>query len=345
MRFYWNPNAIIGLSMWFWFLVSSEKIKGVYLVVTGLILGFIFNLHYFAAAPLLLWFVYLFVTGKSKKGLMIILGFIFGSSPIWIFELRNSFYLSKTFLFNLTNRFVEQMNPQGLIVGLYQFPSAILGIRPMEIGFSVMFDPIWQKILGWMIFCLAIFAVLKLKKKTKVLFGVLVLASLVTAILSGNEFYGRYLFGLYPIFIWFVAISIEKIGWFGVVAFIPILFADLKIISFRPDLNRDYVDIKTLETASQIINKDVKDETYNLSENIYGDAQAMGLRFYVLKNVTKIPNDELSYEHLDSLYVLTPSLEKTLKDNRYEYYASNLPDVSWVEDVGSVKIIKFVRKN
>ena len=122
------------------------------------------------------------------------------------------------------------------------------------------------------------------------------------------------------------------------------IFADYKIITFRPNSVKDYVGIDTLERASLLIKSDVKNETYNLSENIYGDAQARGLRYFVLKNVDKKPENDISYEHLDFLYVLTPSLEKTIRDHRYEFYASNLTKISWEKDLGQVKLIKFERE-
>jgi len=342
LRFYWNPNAILGLSTWFWYLALRKREGNFSLILSGIILGIIFNLHYFAVLPLFLWLVFLAFSHKLWKAFTIFSGFVLGSSPIWIFELRNNFFLSKTFLFNLTEKGFEGINLWKLIGDISKFPLAILGVRPMEISYAVIFNSAWQSVFGWLVLGLMIFTIVKLKGNNRILVGILIVSIIITSVLSGNEFYGRYLFGLYPIFIWFVFKLIENIRWLWFPLFLLIFIADWKIISFRPDPSRDYVGLNTLEKASELIKNDVGERTYNLSENIYGDAQARGLRFYVLKNVEKKPEDELSYEHLDILYVLTPSLEKTIEDNRYEFYTPNLRRVEWVKDLEEVKLYKFV---
>lgn len=345
MRFYWNPNAIIGLSTWFWFLTLKKKSKIFEQILSGILLGLIFNFHYFAVIPIFFWLIYLIFQKKIRKTFLTFAGFVVGASPIWIFELRNKFFLTKTLLFNLGNLTSNKFSLVHLAESLYRFPLAILGIKPLEIVYPALFEPTLQMIFGILLILAIVFACLRSNTRERFLFILAIISSIVTGLVSGGSFFGRYIFGLYPIFIWIVIKAFEKISWIWVILIPIMLITDYKIISFRPEANINYVGIDILEEASLLIKSDVKNETYNLSENIYGDAQARGLRYFVLKNVEKKPENEISYEHLDSLYVLTPNLEKTIKDNRYEYYAPNLTKIAWVKDLGELKLYKFSKED
>lgn len=346
MRFYWNPNVIIGLSTIFWYLVLNERKKSFNLTFSGIITGLVFNFHYVASFPLFFWFFYLLLQRKFKDLLLLFLGFVLGSSPIWIFELRNNFFLSKTFWFNLKNAGNSDMgvNLSGIFESLWRFQMAVIGIKPLEIEYEVFFNQPWQEILGVGFLLLMVLLWRNLKRKERVFFVLTVLASILAGVFSGDEFYGRYLFGIYTIFVWVVVKTLEKITWVWPGIFLLIILTNLKIISFRPDPNKNYIGLKLLEDASLLIKEDLDSEKYNLSENIYGDAQARGLRFFVLKNIDKKPENDVSYRNLDVLYVLTPSLEKTMSENRYEYYAPRLTKAAWEQDLGKVKLIKFNRE-
>lgn len=343
MRFYWNPNAIIGISVWFWYLILKNERK-FSLIISGVLLGLIFNFHYFAIVPLVFYLVYFLFERKYKNVGFILLGAIVGTFPIWIFEIRNNFFLTRTFWFNLSNNSIMSVNIFSLFESLYRFPLAIIGIKPMEIGFQTISLGFLQIVLGVLFLFLIVFSLKKLQRREKFLIALILASSIIVGYISGNSFNGRYLFGLTPVFIWLLMKCFEKINWIWFILIPFIIFTDYKLITFRPNPNKDYVGIDTLEKASLLIKSDIGTETYNLSENLYGDAQARGLRYFVLKNVEKKPENNISYEHLDVLYVLTPSLEKTIKDHRYEFYASNLTKVVWEENFGEVKLIKFERE-
>lgn len=326
MRFYWNPNAIFGLATWFWYLIVNKKY-----LWAGVLAGFISNLHYMAVLPLLIC---------DLMSMNFWIGLFFGTAPTWIFELRNEFFLSKTFWFNLTHRVGGNMDWKWFLEGLDRFWSAVVGIRPMEIGYETWFAGNWIKILGLMILILVIWVGIKLKGRQRYLFGLTIVSAGAVGFISNGEYYGRYLLGLYPIFVWLLIFGLEKIGKMGFVAvLILILMTNWKILWARPT---SYVSIETLEKASQLIKEDNPKGKYNLSENIYGDAQARGLRYFVWKNVERKPENEISYGWLSTLYVLSPSLEKIKKDNRYEFYAPNLTKLSWEKGLGEVKLFKFV---
>lgn len=333
LRFYWNPNAIIGLSTWFWYFMlrPTLKLRNGSFLWAGIVAGLIFNLHYMAVLPLLvLGFLSLEFWG----------GLAMGTAPIWIFELRNEFFLSKTFWFNLTHRVGGNIDWKWFFEGLVRFPLAILGIKPMEIGYESVFGQRWQMIFGWVVLGLLVWMGIKLKEKQKKLFWVTLVSAGVVGLISSGEYYGRYLLGLYPIVVWLLILTLEKAGKVGLgAALILMMITNWRILQARPS---SYVPIETLEKASQLIKEDNPKGKYNLSENIYGDAQARGLRYFVWRNVGNKPENEVSYGWLSALYVLSPSLEKIKKDNRYEFYAPNLTKLSWEKDLGEVKLYKFV---
>lgn len=326
MRFYWNPNAIIGISTWFWFLMANKNY-----LLAGVLAGLISNLHYMAVLPLL-------VCGLMSVNFWV--GLLLGTAPTWIFELRNEFFLSKTFWFNLTHRVGSEMDGWWFLTGLDRFWSAIIGLRPMEIGYGTLIGGSWQKVLGVVLILLIIWVGMKLKGKQKWLLFLAVISAGLVGLISHGEYYGRYLFGLYPIFVWLLVLAMEKFGkvGFGIIL-ILMLMTNWKIMRARHDR---YVSIETLERASQLIKEDGPAGRYNLSENIYGDAQARGLRYFAWRDVANKPEDEVSYGWLLALYVLSPSLDKIKKDNRYEFYAPNLTKLEWEKDLGEVKLFKFV---
>jgi hypothetical protein len=326
LRFYWNPNAIFGLATWFWYLVANKKY-----LWAGILAGLISNLHYMAVLPLL-------VCGLLSMNFW--MGLLLGTAPTWIFELRNEFFLSKTFWFNLTHRAGAGIKGGWFVEGFDRFWSAIVGLRPMEIGYGAFLEGTWQKVLGIILVLLVVWVGMKLKGKQKLLFGLTIISAGLVGLISGGEYYGRYLFGLYPVFVWLLVLALEKTGrvGFGVILAL-MMITNWKTLQARPT---SYVSVVTLERASQMIKEDDPKGKYNLSENIYGDAQARGLRYFVWRNVANKPENEVSYGWLSALYVLSPSLDKIKKDNRYEFYAPNLTKLSWEKDLGEVKLFKFV---
>jgi len=210
----------------------------------------------------------------------------------------------------------------------------------MEIGYGTFLEGTWQKVLGILLVLLVIWAGIKLKGKQKWLFGLIIVSAGLVGLISGGDYYGRYLFGLYPVFVWLLVLALEKIGKIGFgVVLVLMMITNWKILQASP---MSYVSVETLERASQMIKEDGPKGKYNLSENIYGDAQARGLRYFVWRNVANKPENEISYGWLSALYVLSPNLEKIKKDNRYEFYAPNLTKLEWEKDLGEVSLFKFV---
>lgn len=107
-RFFWNPHLLIPLSISF--LLFSEKyflkkeIK--YLFLMAFLWGFAFACHYSA----IFWGLFIILIlikskqiKKIKLYLVIILGFVLGNLPFFIFEVRHGFYNIKTIFYVFTH--------------------------------------------------------------------------------------------------------------------------------------------------------------------------------------------------------------------------------------------------
>lgn len=107
-RFFWNPHLLIPLSILLLYFLErfflKKKIK--YLFLMAVVWGFAFACHYSAIFWGLLFVLALIKSGKFKKiwsYLVIILGFILGDLPFFMFEIRHGFYNTKTLLYVYTH--------------------------------------------------------------------------------------------------------------------------------------------------------------------------------------------------------------------------------------------------
>jgi len=49
------------------------------------------------------------------------------------------------------------------------------------------------------------------------------------------------------------------------------------------------------------------------------------------------------YDRIDTLYVITTSLDKTYKESRWEFLASGPKKIAWKENFGDLKLYKFIK--
>lgn len=306
LRFFWNPNTIIPLSIFYWYLVTHQKQSLKKNFLSGLLAGIIFNLHYFAVFPMLVWQLILIVSKKHKYATSHFLGFIIASLPLIFFELKHQFYLTNAFFYNLSqSNNITTFNPLTYIGSFGEFFMALLGIKSAEIIYP----------------------------------------TLLNLIPHNDKFYARYLFGCYPLAIWLLAkiFNTHKLRPLLILVTIFVLYSDIKILSYTPSLATGYLPLSTLERVSrQIVTENIQGK-YNLSENIFGDAQALGLRYFVQRDAINKPLDPLSYRNLDQLYVLSPSLNKIISDNRWEFYASGPWKLSSLTPYSEVSLYRFSR--
>lgn len=101
---YWNPYFMLPISLLLVPLLTMSKYKPSNSLIFFIIIGFIFGLgmqfHYSFIFAVILGVIWLMVNKKItiKSSLSLSVGFVLGFLPLIIFELRNNFYNTNTFL-------------------------------------------------------------------------------------------------------------------------------------------------------------------------------------------------------------------------------------------------------
>lgn len=92
-RFSWNPNVIPFFTLIFYIFLEKyfEKKRNIYLIITGIFLGFLFQLHYltFVFLPVVALMVLSDKKNIFKKIFCIFVGIIIGWFPFIIYEIRH----------------------------------------------------------------------------------------------------------------------------------------------------------------------------------------------------------------------------------------------------------------
>lgn len=349
MRFFWNPNTIIPLSVFFWYLVTLRQKKEKFSVnfLAGIITAIIFNFHYFTVIPMAIWTLIVLFNKKWIKFLGIIAGFTIGTIPLFIFEIKHNFYILNALIYNLNNNVSLNNIDLFRIVGrLGEIFMAILGIKSGEIYYGTLFK--FNGILYWLIEILFLILIIvvayKIRKKNRFIYLFPSVISIIFAVIfSDTSFYTRYVFGALPLIIWLISemFALKYSKFLLIPILVLITFANYKILSFTPNIKTGNIQIKTIEKISQKIVSENPQGRYNLSANINGDAQALDLRFFVQRDAKTKPQDIKNYNNLDRLYVVSPNIEKIKSENRWEYYASGDWNNVSVYDFGEINLYKF----
>ncbi len=348
MRFFWNPNTIIPLSVYFWYLVTLNNKTKVFEVgfLAGIITAIIFNFHYFMVIPMVVWGIMYLFRKQWDSAIGNIFGFLIGTIPLFLFELKHEYYLTNSLIYNLSHKTgIGSLSWTSFLGWLSEMFMAVLGIKSGEITYSTLFSlsTFWYWLIWMLSFALVIYAFNKINNSSRWLLLPLVITIIFAAKFSDTSFYTRYVFGAYPLAIWLVAEMFDrKYLRFLLIPFaVLILYSNFKILSFTPSLTTGYIPLKTVEEMAYKIVSENPQGKYNLSENIFGDAQALGLRFFVQRDAKVKPQNVEEYGWLNTLYVVSPNLEKIKSDNRWEYYASAPWKEPKVVDFGEVKLFRF----
>lgn len=347
-RSYWEPNIVIPLSViaWFFFL-HKPSLKKFFLA--GFFTGIVFDIHYMNVFPLAVYMIILFLKKDKKPALYSLLGFILAVSPLIGFELKNNFYLTRAFIgtFSGFSTFAERtLNPfLSMDILLY-----IFGLGPYQyfIPSLVEIDFKYRIVFGTIAGIAFIYYLIKKQKLIKPSLVVVILASLLFSwYFEKWHIIGlRYILSTYPIFIIaFIGLISSLSSNLLFVPIIPMLILSIKIVTHKLDYtNRnDYLPLERIEEISNAIVADNPTDRYNVTENILGDARSLAFRFYLLRDAEVKPQPVEIYDSIDTLYVITPSLEKTLEEGRWEFSASGPKEIAWEKDFEDLKLFKFVK--
>ncbi len=337
-RIFWNPSPLIGLSLWGAYAFTRSP------VLFGIVGGIVLYFHYFGG---LLFVVGAALYGKDKKCTALLKATgacVVSLVPFLYFELRNKFYLTQSFLYNVQHAPAQEFVAEKLNI-LLTLPAVMLGLSNDYFGTRLIDFAQYSPILGIMLWV----GFLKAQNKTwKSLF--LYSAVILTVIVSKDNARLQYLFigfgGL-------LAYCIPKLNKRSahIVVFIILLQLINTVFSITHSAHifggRPFPTIPQLEKIhSLIVDLHKPGKRFNVTENVTGDARAAYVRFFFEKTQTPLSFDlqnEFTYENLDELYVVTPSLQKTLKEQRWELTATKNLTLKKSETVGSFILLQYAR--
>lgn len=353
-RFFWIPNLIIPLSVIYWYLYfkfsASKQFKTWNWLILGVAAGAIFNFHYMAIIALLVTLSLLVYQKKYKSIPSFLLGFVLTLLPLLFFELRNNFYFTKSLLDHLLsgNSVTGATEEPSLILRFPLFFSSILGLRFAELRFpSFEFSSIWQYIFGGFIIFRYLTKSLDWAKDKllKPLFW-LSLGIFIIYAFGAISIHIRYLFALYPILICLLADMLYLNNRFvlNFVIIIAILCLGLTRISWTQELTIFTFPLHTLQKIGSTITNDKFGGSYNITENVTGDAQAIAIRYFVERDAAKKPQSKLDYTNLDALYVIAANVGEIASGNRWEYTATPNLVVSQIWNIEpGINLYRFTR--
>ncbi|MCX6704813.1 MAG: hypothetical protein NT162_00535, partial [Candidatus Woesebacteria bacterium] len=109
------------------------------------------------------------------------------------------------------------------------------------------------------------------------------------------------------------------------------------------NIREDYYPLRVVENISKAIVLDNPTGKYNITENILGDARSLSFRYYLMRDAKIKPQPVEIYDRIETLYVVTPSLDKTYKESRWEFNSSGPKKIAWEKDFEGLKLYKFVK--
>ncbi|MFC1790304.1 ArnT family glycosyltransferase [Patescibacteria group bacterium] len=315
-RFSWNPNpvpffaclAILSLYRY----LKQGKIT--WILLTGACLGALVHLHYVSLAFVLVVSVmaYFFSSPSQKKNLLGGLGaFLLVLAPIFIFEFRHQFVISKGFY-----RFFTQEEKLGLL--------PLQTLRKLTIAYRRLashFLAADKKVLGFLASLLMIFPFRELisawKKKTslKILFFWLIFGLLGASLYTG-DLHDHYLGFLFPVpFLLlgaFLASPKAKFIKGGIlVAFLSFNLLNLDLIAAD---RRPNDQIRRARLVAESIVQDWDGQSFNLaliSPTL--DFRAMNYRYFTTI-LGATPEGFDNYSRIETLYVIQEQEKIPLTD-------------------------------
>lgn len=279
---------------------------------------------------------------KLKSLISLFLGFLLALSPLLLFELRNSFFLSKQLIAQLSK---GTINTEPLLVG-NQLTDSFNFLSKDIIGFSLPFSVF----LGILIISVAI-ALLESKNTTRplVIFLVSVMVINLAAVgLWRQKVQPHYLAAVYPSLFIFVSLAISSLARFIKILPVILTIVIASALLIGNDLNRasgytmpEDLTLRQIRQISKIIAQDAQGQ-FNIVSTLDGDSRALPYRYLVALYGKEALGVEY-YDRGDSLYVITRDPPSTVRDNSLFEIASFQPSnvVSHTNIIGDIKLIKL----
>lgn len=309
-----HPAIFFSTLVYYVFVLLIDKFSILKGIMLGILLGFIFQMHYLTISTILFVFLYPLIFKKDfisiKYYLSIVIGILLGLSPFLLFELRHNFLNTTLFLRYLTS---------GKTYAWSIIPA---------------FD-IWPKTVSKLIFGNYLIAIIiifftlislfinRVKETNKYLF--LILIVFLISIIYGKPLEKHYIIVSHiPLILLFslgVYLLLRKNK---IIILLFLLFIFLfNLPRFNLDKDKHPIQkgmaITDFKKVAEIISNDKK-TVYNVAMHTQGDNRAMPIR-YMLLLLNEKPLDFEHYGEANTLYFLIPN-NKTIKEQTMWEYTS-----------------------
>lgn len=298
--------------------ITNKKEKSyIWLVLSGLSLGIMFQLHYLAAGLLISSVIFLFLSKKIKEILIIIVAFLAAISPQIIFELRHEFFV--------TNLFIEQLRSGNNVSGSGRFIRNF--IESAKLLSSIISES--KNLLS--VFTILISAGFLIKAKNKKLKPALILLVLnlffglvITSIYSG-DLGPHYFATIYVTACILISISISSVyetfknlyaRAILVCTFLILLSSNL--LSLDLNSQEGYTmpkgqNLTGIRKTAKIIAGDVIPTTrFNIASTLDGDTRSMPYR-YLVNVYGKTAQDVEKYPESEVIYLISKDEEDAIR--------------------------------
>ncbi|MFH2019538.1 MAG: glycosyltransferase family 39 protein [bacterium] len=344
-RFFWTPNTLIPISVFFWYLATSEgKLRQ---LSAGFLAGFMFLIHYMAAIPISIYLLVLILKKRFKLLINMAIGLFVGVLPFLFFEIRNQFFLTQSFIANLQNGATSTgtIDQGNILSRVTVFFTTLFGFSSAELSFPTFLRlPIVTTIASLIIFVLIIRELFRtIRKPKESVFTFTILLTLLLLLLTKNAINIRYQFFLYPLIVLFASsMLVRSKSKLLIAVFITFMLGtSLLIITRTQQLTPYAIPIRMLERISQVIAKDNFQGSYNLTDAATFDAQAIDIRYFVLRDAVNKPQNQLSYINLDALYVVARNEQEIYDRGSWQFLAT--PNLTLVQTwpLGELSVFRF----
>lgn len=315
-------------------------------LVLGFLSGLAIHLHYLGLVtfPALLFFIiWQSKHSKIKHTISLLSGLILAISPLILFEARNQFFL--------TNQFIKQLTSGVLTVEsgnfIQKIGSALNFMTADTLGFQLPI-PLMLLLIAFVVFK-ALKNVNSNLKPIVYLLITLLLANILAASFYFGSLQPHYLAAAYPtlfIFTGYLVSTLKKAQQvlpFAAIGVISIfLFSKNNFFSPSGYTMPEDLTLPTIRQISKIIAADVKNETFNITSTLDGDARALPYRYLVDVYGKKVLGVE-QYDRGQSLYVITRDPAGAVRQNSLFEIASFQPaNIAKVWNIkGDIKLIKL----
>jgi len=295
-RFSWNPNVIPFFSLIFFICFEKylETKKNIFAVITGFLLGCLFQLHYLAFVFLPVMLIMLLIKFKfaikeqSKSLLLLGIGGVIGWFPFILYEVRHNMqnfsgleeFISRGGGTNVgfnAGQYVVSLfsNLSAVLYYLFNFPTAVVSIF----------------LIGLLIYCI----------KTRSILSEFVIASFLMLSLYRGKMGGHY-FNIVYVFVLIIISDIlgkilkSKLKVIGIFFLLLISFFSIKAYPFWQSPNHQ-LD-QTIEISSYVLTKYARSESFNFALVTNGNSDTAYRYFFDLwgNSPIEIVNDVIDPE-------------------------------------------------